>query len=143
MLVVLDGATQVWAALHSLDGGHPPHVPLQPSSPHVFPMQLGVQLAAVPPPVALPDEPPVELPPDPFPDEPPLEATPACPPVPASLPPVVAAPPVETAPLADAPPVDWLPPSPRPPEPPVVGEPLVQPKAERNRSVPVAKEILT
>jgi hypothetical protein len=80
MLVVLDEATHVWAALHSFEGGHPPHVPLQPSSPHVLPVQLGLQLTALPPPDAVPDEPIVEPPPDAAPDdplvEPPLDVAP-------------------------------------------------------------------
>ncbi len=151
MLVVLDGATQVWAALQSLDGGQPPHVPLQPSSPHVLPVHLGVQLADVPPPDALPAEPPAALPPDEAPDdplvEPPLEETPACPPVATSPPPVAPAPPAETAPLAPAPfmppLVVCLPPAPRPPEPPAVGEPLLQPKTEHKRNAKMAKEVLT
>jgi hypothetical protein len=66
MLVVLGDATQVCAGPQSWEGGQPPQVPWQPSSPQVFPVQLGVQaapedelvdgpvLVVVPPPDAVP-----------------------------------------------------------------------------------------
>jgi hypothetical protein len=91
MLVVVDGATQVWEELQSWEGGQPPHVPPQPSPPHVFPVQSAVQLevpasGAVPEPVepppeeaeddaALPDAALLEVPPmdDEAPDPPALE----------------------------------------------------------------------
>jgi hypothetical protein len=39
MLVVLGDAMQVCDGPQSCDGGHPPHVPAQPSSPQLFPVQ--------------------------------------------------------------------------------------------------------
>jgi hypothetical protein len=92
MLVVLEDATQVWAEPQSWDGGHPPQVPWQPSSPQVFAVQSGVQL--VEPPV-----PPSGSPPDDA-----LEDDAPCPPVPV----LVVAPPV----LLDALVVPEAPPDP-------------------------------
>src|SRR5947207_15557060 len=48
MEVVLGDATQVFAGPQSWDGGQPPQVPPQPSSPQVSPVQLGLQLARMP-----------------------------------------------------------------------------------------------
>jgi len=62
MLVVLVGVSQVCVALQSWEGLQPPQVPLQPSGPHVLPVQSAwqfdpgpvLELPAVPvlPPVA-------------------------------------------------------------------------------------------
>lgn len=58
MLVGLDEATHVCAGPQSCEGGQPPQVPLQPSSPQVFPVQLAWQSRGTPVPEspALPDE---------------------------------------------------------------------------------------
>src|SRR4051812_48299129 len=80
MLVVLPaGSTQLPCALHSWEGRHPPHVPLQPSSPQVLPLQSGLQLLIGPEPPApavapLPASPPVAD--APAPDEPLAEGPP-------------------------------------------------------------------
>src|SRR5579885_641948 len=112
MLLVLDEATQVCAGPQSCDGAQPPHVCPHPSSPQVFPVQLGVQLAVVPPlpidppdawlppappaipplPVATPPAPPLPLPPVPLPPAPPLPVP--APPEPAVTPPDPTVPPV-------------------------------------------------
>ena len=73
-LVVLEDATQVCEDPQSWDGGQPPQVCPQPSSPHVFPLQLGVQLT--PPSGAAPVDPPEAVPPvPPLPPETPPEPT--------------------------------------------------------------------
>lgn len=64
MLVVFEGVTHVCEAPHSWEGGQPPHVPPQPSSPHVLPVHVDVQLEAPPS-----DIPPDEELVDPLPDE--------------------------------------------------------------------------
>ncbi len=125
MLVVLEGVTQVCEEPQSLEGGHPPQVPPQPSLPHVFPVQS--ELHAVPPSDADPDDDPAD-PLDPAPDDDPADPLdpapdddPADPPDPA--PDDDPAEPLETAP-DDAPeeepalwpPVPELPPSPCWPE---------------------------
>jgi hypothetical protein len=56
MLVVLEGATQVCEAPHSWEGGQPPHVPPQPSSPQVLPVHVAVQLEAPPSDIPLEEE---------------------------------------------------------------------------------------
>ncbi len=92
MLVVLEDATQVWAEPQSWEGGHPPQVPWQPSSPQVFAVQSGVQAT----------EPPVPPSGDP-PDEALVDVAP-CPPVPELV--------VATPVLLDAPVVPEAPPGP-------------------------------
>jgi hypothetical protein len=101
MLDVLEGAVHVPEAPQSWEGGQPPHVPPQPSSPQVFPVQLALQFAAGPPSEALPDEdPPDDDAPDDAPDvapldEPPPPSPPDEPPAPTSLPPSPSAAPEE------------------------------------------------
>ena len=96
MLLVLPvGATQLPCALHSCEGGQPPQVPVQPSLPHVLPLQSGVQLCGEPEPAAPAADPPL-------PDAPPLPEAP--PEVPPPL-----TPPVEDAPAAAAPPLPEAP----------------------------------
>src|SRR5580658_444372 len=70
MLDVLAGAMQVPEAAQSCEGGQPPQVPPQPSSPHVFAVQFDLQFGAGPPSEVPPDAPscvpaaPLEEPPD-------------------------------------------------------------------------------
>jgi hypothetical protein len=95
--VAIDGATQVCDVPQSCEGGQPPQVCPQPSSPQVFPLQLEVQLTP-PPPLALPPEPPLPVvPPVPTTPEPPL-LTPPAPPKPPVLWPPEPEPPCPTAP---------------------------------------------
>ena len=94
MVAVFEGMTHVCEAPHRWDGGQPPHVPPQPSSPHVLPVHTGVQLdepPSGPPPedelVEVPpdEELPVPPPPGPPPEEPafdPLEGPPELAPAP-------------------------------------------------------------
>ncbi len=48
MLLWLGEATQVFADPHNWDGGQPPQLPPQPSSPHVLLAQSGLQFGGAP-----------------------------------------------------------------------------------------------
>src|SRR6185312_602541 len=110
MLDVLEDATHVWAEPQSWDGGQPPHVCPQPSSPQVLALQFGVQLAPLPPVGVDPPEPLTTLPPEP---ELPPEPLPPCPvllvPPEPVLPPDPAAPPPPD-PVLELPPEPVVPP---------------------------------
>ena len=99
MLDELEGAMQVPDVPQSCEGGQPPQVPPQASSPQVLPAQLDLQPGAGPPSAVLPDDEPPDAPSgDPVPplDEPVLpEEPPDDPPAPSSPPAAASDPPDE------------------------------------------------